>query len=117
MHQPDLHPNLRPDTAGRGSRFVIRTSAVRPIRFDHQSDTSLLWAKVQLAAAHNPKDQASCSLVVRRAVRLYERFLCRLLAEGGLEAERKAVRQLSVLPGPKRKRRKREVQPREQAYA
>lgn len=109
MHNPDTHPNANPDTSGKGRRFVIQTHAVRPIRLDLNSDAALLWCRAQLSASE--KDTASCSLVMRRAVRLYERFLFNLLNQpGALDAERRAVRSLSQMPGPKR-RRPRPVKP------
>lgn len=113
MHQSTEHPNINPDLAGRGRRFVTHTHALRPVRLDLQSDAALLWSKSQLSIAGNPKDAASCSLVVRRAVRLYERYLCALIHDDSrLTAERKAVRALSQMPGPKlRQRRKPKEQP------
>lgn len=118
MHQPSTHPNVTPELAGRGRRYVIQTHAKRPIRLDRISDAALLWSKAQLSVAGNPRDAASCSLVVRRAVRLYERYLCSLMHDdddGKITAERKAVRALSQMPGPKpRQRRKPKEQPQAQ---
>ncbi len=105
MHTPDAHPNTNPDTAGKGRRYVLQTYSIRPVRLDSRSDAALLWSQAQLSVTGNPRDAASVSMIVRRAVRLYERFLCRFLEEPcALEAERKAVRELSQMPGRKRKR-------------
>ena len=106
MHQSQAHPNIIPETAGKARRYVLNTTAIRPVRLDANSDAALLWLKAQLSGP-TQSDSASCSLVVRRAVRLYQRHVASLLADQRLfEDERQAVRQLSRLPTLQRQRGK-----------
>ncbi len=94
MHESATHPNVLLELA--------ETHSQRPIRLDQMSDAALLWSKAQLSVAGNQKDATSCSLVVRRAIRLYERYLCTLIHDDGrLSAERKAVHALSQMAGTK----------------
>lgn len=98
MHTPNAQPSADPQTAGKARRYVLGTTAIRPVRLDANSDAALLWLKAQLSGP-TAKDAASCSLVARRAIRLYQQHVASLLADRpAFAAERRAVRELSRLP-------------------
>lgn len=91
--------------SGRGRRYVIKTSNKRKVRLDIVSDRALTAACRLLADPDNLRDTVSSSMLVRRAVRLYHDYLDRLRAtDPTLCNEKQAVRQMSQLPGPRRRR-------------
>lgn len=99
MHNSKDALQLTPGLAGKGGRYVARTSAVRKIRLDRESDGSLKFASVQLSSSTNPKDRVSLSLIVRRCLCLYREFLLERLSEpGAMDREREQVRKTSQMP-------------------
>lgn len=107
MSLPVNHPASTPETSGKGRRYCTHTSTMRHARLDLSSDKALSWCRQQLAVLDNPKDATSISLVVRRAVRLYQSHLQDIIGDPERFAwERSRVRDLSQLPGRPRKRTK-----------
>ncbi|MBS0167562.1 MAG: hypothetical protein JSR29_15880 [Nitrospira sp.] len=102
MYQPNDNPATHPDIAGRSCSVVAQTSAVRPIRLDYLSDHALSRLRQRLSSPEDPCDRASCSMVVRAAVRFYAGHVDRLSSDL-LEQERRGVRQCAEKPGRKRK--------------
>jgi len=104
MHYPENRIELAPGLAGRGRRFVNRTRAERKMRLDIASDRCLVTACRLLADPDNLRDTVSVSMVARRALRLYSDHLDRARAtDPALWNEKQAVRQMSQLPGRRRK--------------
>ena len=104
MHFPEHRIELATGLAGRGRRFVTRTRAERKMRLDITSDRCLVTACKLLADPENLRDSASVSMVCRRALRMYSDYLDRArVTDPGLWNERQAVRQMTMLPGRRRK--------------
>lgn len=78
---PLNHPASTPETSGKGRRYVLSTATMRHARLDRDSNTALNWCREQLSVLANPKDTASISLVIRRAVRLYQSHLKDLMGD------------------------------------
>lgn len=103
MHTPENHPNLNPDTAGCGRRYVRRTQVIRHMRLDETSDRALSFVGRQLANPENLRDAVSVSMIARRAIRLYEKHIARVrLDPSALFNERLEVRAMSQMPGRRR---------------
>lgn len=99
MHNPKDSLQRTPGLAGKGCRYVDKTSAVRKIRLDRDSDASLKFASVQLSSSINPKDRVSLSLIMRRCLCLYREYLLERLSEpGSMDREREQVRKTSRMP-------------------
>jgi hypothetical protein len=106
MYDPLNHPNLQNGLGGRGKRFVKDTRAHRKLRFDAVSDNRLMEACRLLSDPHNAKDTVSCSMVARRAIRLYAEHLNRSrMSDPLLWHERQAVREHSQLPSGRRRKK------------
>lgn len=105
MHYPEHRIELPPGLAGRGRRFVTRTRAERKMRLDIASDRCLLSACRLLADPDNARDAVSTSMIARRAIRMYSDYLDRSrITDPMLWHERQAVRQMSMLPGRRKKK-------------
>ncbi len=99
MHNPKDSLQRTPGLAGKGGRYVDKTTAVRKIRLDRDSDASLKFASVQLSSGINPKDRVSLSLIMRRCLCLYREYLLDRLSEpGSMDREREQVRKTSRMP-------------------
>ena len=102
MHQRSTHPTDNPETNGRAARHVTATTAIRSIRLDRHADLALAFCKAVLAGAE-PRDIASTSLVVRRAIQHYWSHLQAVRSRfADLEAEKATVRHLSHIPKAKK---------------
>ncbi len=101
-HNANINPTI---TGGRQSRFVKDRIAVRNFRTDRQSEQHIQTLGVYLAGVG--ADVPSISMLLRRAVAVYQDHLKAIAATPHLiEAEKKKVREGSILPSPDRKKKK-----------
>jgi hypothetical protein len=97
MADPSLNPTRNPALNGRRVLHAKHSSDTRKIRTDREADAALTFLK-DILAGETAADRPSISLVVRRALKIYQRHVSSLLGTQYLDSEKRAVRQGSRLP-------------------
>lgn len=101
-HSPQLNPTTNTELNGKLHRYATHTSCVRAFRIDPDGERALKRIKLILSrhcstSPHGLPDCPSFSLIVRRSLKHYCDFLD-TVAPGGVEDERRRVREHSNLP-------------------
>jgi hypothetical protein len=100
MNDPALNPTTHRDLNGRRRRHVLRSSAIRTFRSDHDTERRLVTLRQWLDGQIEKGDVVSVSMIARRAIALYTNHLAALREHpaDGLDFERRLVRQGTQLP-------------------
>jgi hypothetical protein len=97
MHNPELNPATCRTLNGKMRRYANGTFATRHVRLDSEADRNLAYLQ-RVLTGDDPRDVASISLVCRRALEIFRKYVSSLEDRPSLQTERQKVRERSHVP-------------------